>query len=109
MINLVIVEDSYDTREGFKYLLKLQSDIRVLKACESAEELLEQEHILEYTNVILMDIELPGMNGIKATGYLLKSIFSIFIESWMYVPRWNLSKKLLMKTSWIISKTLLKR
>ena len=67
MINLVIVEDSYDTREGFKYLLKLQSDIRVLKACESAEELLEDESLLEETNVILMDIELPGINGIKAT------------------------------------------
>lgn len=74
MINLVIVEDSYDTREGFKYLLKLQSDIRVLRACESAEELLEEEALLAETDVVLMDIELPGMNGIKATR-TIKSLY----------------------------------
>ncbi|MDC7125287.1 MAG: response regulator transcription factor [Spirochaetales bacterium] len=67
MINLVIVEDSIDAREGFKYLLKLEKDFRVLKTCESAEELISDKEVLRLTNVVLMDIELPGINGIKAT------------------------------------------
>ncbi len=67
MINLVIVEDSKDTREGLKYLLRLEEGIRVLKACESAEELLIDSDVLGSVDIVLMDIELPGMNGIKAT------------------------------------------
>lgn len=67
MIRIVIVEDSLEAREGFKYLLRLDQEIKILKTCERAEELLDDQDILEMTDVILMDIELPGMNGIKAT------------------------------------------
>ena len=74
MINIVIVEDSLEAREGFKYLLRLENDIRVLKACVSAEELIEDKDVLEQTNVVLMDIELPGINGIKATR-LIKDLY----------------------------------
>jgi len=72
MINIVIVEDSLEAREGFKYLLRLEKDIRVLKACESAEQLLDDGEVLAAAEVILMDIELPGMNGIKATRVIKK-------------------------------------
>lgn len=67
MINIIIIEDSIEAREGFKYLLRLEKDIRVLKACESAEEVLGDREVLSAADVILMDIELPGINGIKAT------------------------------------------
>ncbi|MBI9101207.1 MAG: response regulator transcription factor [Spirochaetales bacterium] len=67
MINIVIVEDSLEAREGFKYLLRLEREIKVLKTCETAEELLSDPDTLKSTNVVLMDIQLPGMNGIKAT------------------------------------------
>ena len=72
MIKLVIVEDSIEAREGFKYLLRLEKDIRVLKACESAEDLIGDRDVLLAADVILMDIELPGMNGIKATRTIKK-------------------------------------
>jgi DNA-binding NarL/FixJ family response regulator len=67
MIQLVIVEDSLEAREGFRYLLSFDSDIQVLKVYESAERLLADAHILKQTDLILMDIELPGMSGIEAT------------------------------------------
>lgn len=67
MIRVVIVEDSFEAREGFKYLLGLDKDIRVLRAYDHAEAFLEDEDILKLTDIVLMDIELPGMNGIQAT------------------------------------------
>ncbi len=67
MINIVIVEDSYDAREGFRYLLSLDSEIRVLHTYDRAESLIENREVLSHTDVILMDIELLGMSGIEAT------------------------------------------
>jgi len=67
MIRVLIVEDSLEAREGFRYLLGLDSEIKVLKTYDRAESLLEEKEILNMADIILMDIELPGMNGIKAT------------------------------------------
>ncbi len=73
MINIVIVEDSFDAREGFRYLLSLDNEIRVLNAYDRAEALFEHKEILSHTDVVLMDIELPGMNGIEATRIIKES------------------------------------
>lgn len=70
MINLVIVEDSLEAREGFRYLLSLDPDIQVLKVYEDARKLLNDEHVLRQTDIVLMDIELPGISGIEATKLL---------------------------------------
>ena len=67
MINIVIVEDSLDAREGLRYLLSLDNEIRILNTYDNAETLIKNQQILNKTHVILMDIELLGMNGIEAT------------------------------------------
>lgn len=72
MINLVIVEDSLDAREGLRYLLSLDSDIHIQGTFDKAENLIDKPQLLHKTDVILMDIELLGMNGIAATK-LIKS------------------------------------
>jgi len=67
VIHIAIVEDSLEAREGFRYLLGLDQDIKVLKTYENAEKLLDDTEVLRSTDLVLMDIELPGMDGIRAT------------------------------------------
>jgi len=68
VIKLMICEDVKDVREGFRYLLNLDDEIRVVAAYSTAEELFEGMSSLGAPNIVLMDIELPGMSGIEATG-----------------------------------------
>lgn len=70
MIRIAIVEDSREAREGFRYLLGLDREIKVIESFSSAEELFEKPDLIPHLDVVLMDIGLPGMNGIKATRHL---------------------------------------
>ncbi|HEB10052.1 MAG TPA: response regulator transcription factor, partial [Spirochaetales bacterium] len=70
MIKLVIVEDVKEVREGLKYLLSLDKEITVVKAYKDAEGLLKDLSIMTTPDVILMDIGLPRMSGIKATSLI---------------------------------------
>ena len=67
LIKLVIVEDVKEVREGLKYLLSLDKDITVVQTYKDAEGLLKDLSIMTTPDVILMDIGLPRMSGIKAT------------------------------------------
>lgn len=65
-INVVIVEDFKLTRVGLRCALNANDDIQVISECEdalSALAVIEREK----PRVILMDLGLPGMNGIEAT------------------------------------------
>ncbi len=79
MIHIVIVEDSLDAREGLKYLLSLDSEIKILNTFDKAENLIESVQLLKNTHVILMDIELLGMSGIEATRIIKESYPNINI------------------------------
>ena len=70
MIKIMICEDVRDVRDGFKYLLGLDADIKVVDAYPSAEELLKGIERLGPPDIILMDIVLPGMSGIEATALI---------------------------------------
>ena len=69
-IRIFIVEDVKEVREGLRYLLGLDSEIRVSRTFSSAEDLLEELEKGRYADIILMDIGLPGMDGIEATGVI---------------------------------------
>jgi DNA-binding NarL/FixJ family response regulator len=67
-ISLIICEDEEEVREGFRYLLGLDPEIRVVGAHEQGEELLEAlRSCSELPDIVLMDIVLPGISGIEAT------------------------------------------
>ncbi len=64
LIRIAVVEDDNTVREGLKILLDGSEGIRCVAACSSGEEAVGLLPGLQ-PNVVLMDINLPGMNGIE--------------------------------------------
>lgn len=66
MTRVFIIEDHAFTRDGLRVAVSREPDLKVVGEARSAEEGLER---LEHTpaDVVLMDIGLPGMDGIEAT------------------------------------------
>lgn len=69
MIKVFLVDDHDVLRAGLKQILELDKDIRVVGESSRA---LNAIHILESieTDLIFMDIRMPGMSGIEATRIL---------------------------------------
>ena len=64
MTKIAIVEDSKATREGLERIVNLSPDYKCVCACTTAEDALRllPQHQPE---IVLMDIQLPGMSGIE--------------------------------------------
>lgn len=65
-IRILIAEDSIPFREGLVSLLRSIDEFEVVGEAGSGEETLRLANQLQ-PDVILMDIQMPGMNGIEAT------------------------------------------
>ncbi len=70
-IRVLIVDDQTLVREGFRKLLELEPDFEVLDTASDGRSALAAAERLYAANtppdVILMDIRMPGMDGIAAT------------------------------------------
>lgn len=68
-IKIMIVEDQEEVREGLRLLINGSDGYHCIAACRSAEEALEK--IKEAVpDVVLMDINLPGMRGTECVVHL---------------------------------------
>lgn len=65
MINVVIIEDIREIREGLQLLIDSSEGFSCTKTFSSAEQAIEDLPAYD-PDVALMDINLPGMNGIEA-------------------------------------------
>lgn len=65
-LRLLLVDDHALFREGLISLLFYQDDFTVVGEAEDAESALDQARALE-PDIVLMDIELPGEDGVTAT------------------------------------------
>jgi len=70
-ITVLLVDDHQIVRVGFRRLIETSSDIRVLAEAQSGEESYQLAHNLR-PDVIIMDINMPGIGGLEAIGRLLK-------------------------------------
>ena len=66
MINVAIVEDEDEVREGLGVLINGSEGFRCVSTYSSAEKALS-DILKNQPDVVLMDINLPGMSGIECT------------------------------------------
>ncbi|MBI2287643.1 MAG: response regulator transcription factor, partial [Chloroflexi bacterium] len=68
-IRILIVDDHQVVREGLRRMLELEADLKVVGEASNAAEVLTQAGLLS-PEVILMDIKMPGADGIEITRQL---------------------------------------
>jgi pilus assembly protein CpaE len=71
-IRVIIVDDIAETRENVRKLLQFEADIEVIGAAKSGKEGIEFSKEQD-PDVILMDINMPDMDGISATEAILRN------------------------------------
>lgn len=83
-VTLLLVDDHFVVRSGLAASLELEDDLRVVGEVDSGEAVAAAYERLQ-PDLVLMDLQLPGMTGIEATAALLRSqpgarvlIFSTF-------------------------------
>jgi len=70
-ITVLLVDDHQIVRVGFRRLIETTSDIRVLAEAQSGEESYQLVNDLR-PDIIIMDINMPGIGGLEAIGRLRK-------------------------------------
>ena len=71
-VRVIIVDDIAETRENVRKLLQFEADIEVIGAAKSGREGIEFSKEQD-PDVVLMDINMPDMDGIAATEEILRS------------------------------------
>ncbi len=70
-ITLILADDHAVVRSGLRMLLEVQPDIEILAEVESGTEAVAKTQSL-LPDIVLMDIQMPGLNGIEATKQIKK-------------------------------------
>jgi len=77
-IKILIVDDIQATRENIEKLLEFHHEVVVIAQAASAMEAIKQANLLK-PDVILMDVNMPGMDGITAAEIIAVDVPSINI------------------------------
>lgn len=78
LIKTTIIEDNSYLRKGWQSIIDLEDDMCVIGCFESCEQALESNE-LPKSDIILMDIGLPGMSGIEGVKRIGKEYPDIHI------------------------------
>src|SRR5687768_7731879 len=77
-IRVLLVDDIADTRENMKKLLFFEDDIDVVGSAGTGEEGIALAKEL-LPDVVIMDINMPGIDGITAAGILSRELPAVQI------------------------------
>jgi pilus assembly protein CpaE len=72
-IRVLIVDDIAETRENIRKLLQFEPDIEVVGMARTGREGIQLAKETR-PNVVLMDINMPDMDGIQATEVIVKEV-----------------------------------
>ena len=68
-IRILIAEDHISVREGFRFIIESQTDMEVVGEADDGRTAIQLARKLQ-PDIVLMDISMPGLNGLKATAKL---------------------------------------
>lgn len=92
LMTVMLVDDHSVVRTGYRMLLEMTSDFSVVSEVETGDAAVDQYNLWR-PNVVVMDLNLPGISGIEATRRIIQIdgdakvlVFSIHDES-IYVTR----------------------
>ncbi len=77
-IRILIADDQTITRSGIRVLLSAQAEIEIVGEAQNGEQAIELASSLQ-PDVILMDLRMPGINGIEATRRIHRTAPNIHI------------------------------
>ncbi len=69
MIRILLVDDQTIIRQGLRSLLESKPDLQVVGDAENGHRAIQQVEALQ-PDVVLMDIRMPGMDGVAATQFI---------------------------------------
>lgn len=78
LIRVVIIEDDDTIREGYQYLLGNNPGFEITGAY-SSYELAEKKLLADQPNVILLDVQLPGIRGVDAIPKIKKILPDVHV------------------------------
>ena len=76
MVRVLLVDDHHVVRAGLRHLLESTGRVDVVGEASSGEEAVSKARSLE-PDIVLMDLSMPGMDGVQAT----RSITELGLES----------------------------